>query len=400
MSHVFTRQALYDLVWSEPMQHLAKRLAISDRGLAKVCAAANIPVPARGYWAKLQAGKKAERCPLPPRGLGQSDQVHFGEGRWRSASEQNEEFLREPIPPPPVFEPDIDVVRAEAAAMVRTVPLPLGDSHGWSHQIASFLKADEERARLQKAQRYPMSWNDPIFQGPFEQRRLRILNALFIGLARCGMRPHAAGKYARDVHVTVGNTGVKIDLDAVGAAKLIEAERHGAPFRARNDKDGLRLAISRHWYDETAAQVWEDRKGVRLERQLRTIAAAIIVFGEETLRDTAARAHACRLELRAELIEEEKKRKAEAERLRRERQAQREKARVDHLLGQADALYRAERIRAYVAAARERDARLSEPMPEEQMMAWVAWALAQADRIDPVLTGAYKTRPAESEERD
>lgn len=118
------------------MQHLAKRFAISDRGLAKVCAAANVPVPARGYWAKLQAGKRAERCPLPPRGLGQSDTVHFGESQWQNANEQNEALLREPIPPAPVFAPDTEAVRAQAAALVRKVPLPLNDSYGWSHQIA------------------------------------------------------------------------------------------------------------------------------------------------------------------------------------------------------------------------------------------------------------------------
>ncbi len=38
MAHHFTRQALYELVWSEPMQHLAKKFSISDRGLAKICA--------------------------------------------------------------------------------------------------------------------------------------------------------------------------------------------------------------------------------------------------------------------------------------------------------------------------------------------------------------------------
>jgi hypothetical protein len=79
---VFTRQELYDLVWSEPVQSLAKRLSISDRGLAKVCVAANIPVPARGYWAKLQAGRRATRFPLPDRAFGQSDTVPVRRNRW------------------------------------------------------------------------------------------------------------------------------------------------------------------------------------------------------------------------------------------------------------------------------------------------------------------------------
>ena len=53
-SHTFTRQELYDLVWSEPMIKLAARYKISGNGLAKACRRADIPVPERGYWARKQ----------------------------------------------------------------------------------------------------------------------------------------------------------------------------------------------------------------------------------------------------------------------------------------------------------------------------------------------------------
>ena len=48
MTHTFSRQELYDLVWSEPKSSLARRLGISDVGLAKACRRANIPVPGLG----------------------------------------------------------------------------------------------------------------------------------------------------------------------------------------------------------------------------------------------------------------------------------------------------------------------------------------------------------------
>lgn len=60
--HVFTRQALYDRVWAEPMRTVAHSLGVSDVGLAKACRAADIPTPPRGWWAKLQHNK-----PLPPK---------------------------------------------------------------------------------------------------------------------------------------------------------------------------------------------------------------------------------------------------------------------------------------------------------------------------------------------
>ncbi len=45
MVHKFTRQALYDLVWSQPMSKLAKNLGVSDVAVAKACRRAEIPVP-------------------------------------------------------------------------------------------------------------------------------------------------------------------------------------------------------------------------------------------------------------------------------------------------------------------------------------------------------------------
>jgi hypothetical protein len=67
MPQTLTRQALYELAWSEPIDALAKKLSLSGRGLAKICIAADIPVPPRGYWAKKQAGKLVSRPALPPR---------------------------------------------------------------------------------------------------------------------------------------------------------------------------------------------------------------------------------------------------------------------------------------------------------------------------------------------
>ncbi len=97
MTHRLTRIELYDLVWSQPMQRLAKQFGISDVALAKACRRATIPVPKRGYWAKSQAGKKVTRIPLPPRGPGMSDDVFVG-GRRHHWYEISDEELHNPIP--------------------------------------------------------------------------------------------------------------------------------------------------------------------------------------------------------------------------------------------------------------------------------------------------------------
>lgn len=63
------RAALFDRVWSEPVEKLAKDWGLSGRGLAKVCRRLQIPVPPRGFWAKLQHGQRMRRprlAELPP----------------------------------------------------------------------------------------------------------------------------------------------------------------------------------------------------------------------------------------------------------------------------------------------------------------------------------------------
>lgn len=66
--HVLTRYDLYNLVWSTPMMKLAEQYGISGKGLAKICARMDLPVPPRGYWAKVNAGHKPPCLGLPPEG--------------------------------------------------------------------------------------------------------------------------------------------------------------------------------------------------------------------------------------------------------------------------------------------------------------------------------------------
>ena len=60
-----TREELHAQVWAEPMTKLAQRYGLSDRGLAKVCTRMGIPVPGRGYWARVQSGQVPLQAKLP-----------------------------------------------------------------------------------------------------------------------------------------------------------------------------------------------------------------------------------------------------------------------------------------------------------------------------------------------
>jgi hypothetical protein len=74
MSIQLTREELYELVWERPVSKVAVEFAISDVALHKICRKHNVPVPPRGHWAKLAAGKPVRRKPLPK---GPKDQPEF-----------------------------------------------------------------------------------------------------------------------------------------------------------------------------------------------------------------------------------------------------------------------------------------------------------------------------------
>ncbi len=60
-----TRQSLYEQVWTTPLRKLAGTYGVTDVALAKVCRKLNVPVPGRGYWAKVNAGHPVEQRALP-----------------------------------------------------------------------------------------------------------------------------------------------------------------------------------------------------------------------------------------------------------------------------------------------------------------------------------------------
>jgi hypothetical protein len=62
-----SREDLYELAWSKPITELAKDFGISDAALAKRCRRLGIPLPGRGYWARVDAGQTPYRPKLPKR---------------------------------------------------------------------------------------------------------------------------------------------------------------------------------------------------------------------------------------------------------------------------------------------------------------------------------------------
>ncbi|WP_404924845.1 hypothetical protein [Mesorhizobium sp. ORM16] len=66
MEHRFTRQELYDRVWSKPMSHLVAELETTVGILTTLLRRADIPTPSAGHWMRKEFGKPTEQPSLPP----------------------------------------------------------------------------------------------------------------------------------------------------------------------------------------------------------------------------------------------------------------------------------------------------------------------------------------------
>jgi hypothetical protein len=380
MTFHITREQLYDLVWSESMQNLSKQIGISDVAIAKHCRKLGVPTPERGYWAKLQAGKKVERKPLPPRCLGTFNRVEIS---GTLTSDLRRRVVGEPGEDAGEVEA-IDVLEERFRSRLGKVAAPRGLSNPHP-SIAKLLRKDEELR--QKYVESPYSWNKPRFDSSFERRRLKFLNGLFLAFAKVGGAPSLRGDDARELSIHMGDAGVSFELDAIGK----NARRGGRSEPEAVDR--LYLEIGGGSIAGVTTR-WEDRPGSPLEEMLTEIIIGLAVAGEHRRRRWLAEHAAWLQKQREEQVRQELRRKAEAEQRERERIAALQKARSDALLSDAVAWRDADTIRAFVAATQ---AALAGAQPPDKIEAWVQWALAEADRRDPLASGRISTVVTERE---
>lgn len=151
----------------------------------------------------------------------------------------------------------------------------------------------------------------------------------------------------------------------------------------------MKLVID-SWHSEPSKRyLWEDAKTEKIEKFVTDIVVELIVSGERRYREAAQHRYEWMLECRAELIEEARRKKEEEERQERERIARSEQERVGRLLADAQAS-QARDIRAYVREVTELCAEGSEQGSPTALQEWQQWALAQAERIDPVASGRFR----------
>jgi len=370
MEQQLSRQELHELVWSEPRTALSKRLGVSDTGLANACVRAGIPMPERGYWARLAAGRPAAKVLLPQRGLGQSDLVRIGKPVYRPVAEDG----GVEVPPEPYFPESVDVLRARADALLMRCRVPKGLQ--LPHRlIAGLIEEDEARRRANGGKGF--SWEQPRFDSKQGQRRMRIVNALFIVMTHAGCQASVSSRELDKIGFRIGDTSIGVEIAT--------CQRKSVDGRGRTLQDD-RFSLTAPWPRLSGVPTsWSDDGSGSIEDRITLIARDLLVMGELAYREGVRHQYEWCLARRQEHEARIRAERERSEREERERRLQEEKERLEWLLGQSANLRHASGIRALVLATDARFCGSPEALAAAVYANWRSWALAQADLLDPCL---------------
>jgi hypothetical protein len=238
MAELLSRKKLYDLVWSEPMRNLSTRFGISDVAPKKTCARAIIPTPDRGYWAKKESGKETFQAVLPMRPPGMDDEVSIASRGNVSHRYWNNEEILGFVGAPPQFAEAIETVRTRIAETVDQVTVP-HKVRTWHPIVDRLLKEDEKRRAKQLSDPFPMSWDKPLFDNPFERRRLRVLNSLFLAVAKMNGKASVCGREAREIRISFFQQHLCLTLD-----RPKRSSRHAQVLNTTGESSDSRLCLS------------------------------------------------------------------------------------------------------------------------------------------------------------
>lgn len=341
--HVLTRTALYAAVWTEPIRTVARRLEVSDVGLAKACRVAGVPVPPRGYWTQLRHGQ-----PTPP---------------------------RPPLPPRPGDEQVVIAPpkkRPPAAAATEAEAIPVPDDLRRAHPIVRSWIDDAANARRRFRRE---GWGvDGLadLTTPLAQRRLRITSALLKALER-RQRQVASGPDG----LTVKANGETLAFTLYERSKVEPRPATAEELRWRPERKSVRATVP------AGDLVCKIRENLSVPTEFKELKASL----ESQLPAIVASLEAglAALAERRRLRALEAERRAEAETARHKRRAYRETqtALSAKLVAQAARHAQAQAIRAYVAAADG-----SAAAAAADYAGWRTWALDQAEAMDPLRNGS------------
>jgi hypothetical protein len=367
------RQTLYDEVWAVPVTLVAARYGLSDVGLAKICRGMGIPLPARGYWAKLRAGANVSKTPLPPPRKDTQLTVTLHVRKVADVTDSMA-LKREAIVHAKAVE--VDGAAPPVHPLVQAASRRLQQKAGWDSPKglrsapAEVLNIEVTAEEIERAtnlanlvvQRLVSLGATVTVDGP---SRRTIID--FRGAAL----PFSLTEYVRRTNHVITETEKKaIDrYNRDGERGIWRPNTYPSMPQYDWHPSGVLTLTLGSW----PARSWKDTPRTRLELRLPEIISGIVVLaGEVCAKEAAEKRKAC------ELAEAKERYKSTLERRQFEQET------FDTLERNSIRWERATRIRAYVMAV----AAVSQSQGDmtEELREWIAWARAKADWVDPLVS--------------
>ena len=378
--NIYNRETLYREVWEQPFSKVALKYGVSDVMIHKACNALNVPVPPRGYWAKIQAGQTVAKEPLPET-IGKTAL----DGR-NPADQRSELRIRQENASAFVFLPVKERTRLIETALALHVDPDLKKLHSvlrrhktaftaWAKQNPRDKYANWNR----DAYRNKPKGEPPLWECVTEDtlpRVYRFLDPLYRAIEKLGGKVNDdLSMMIRKEHVVLRITELREQTSHVLTKEELkqiekyekEKKRYGfayEPTFRKNDyipTGKLRIAAYRERFIR-------DNDTVGVEEHIGEILLDLYLQSED-------------IKIEREK-QEEAKRKEEEERRQRELYRQKyndEVAKLEALTNAAHDYETACRIRAYIAAVE------STPELDADTLDWITWAKAKADWYDPTV---------------
>lgn len=370
------RETLYNEVWAEPVTVVALRYGISDVGLAKICRSLAIPLPSRGYWTKVKAGRIMRRVPLPK-------------------LEQNKPHMTKLVKLPP----DQIAVREatkKATKQIRSEVSSLPIAEIGASSPHPLVQATAKRLR----QREGWPADTPERSAPKEVLHLSVTQAVLdraLTFTDAVLRTSALHGFEFEIDKTRGitlfrkmDTNTNLEFTLTEQIRRTQHVMTPAEERARKkywERSRLDASLSfphvqRYDYEPTGVltlhmgrwpkKSWKDTPTKNLEQRLGEIIVGIIALAAE----------ACAKE-REEARQQELRRQAAARYEFLVKRRTEEAGQFKSLETSANNWERAAKLRAFADAV-ENNAKTAGNLSVEQVE-WLAWVRAKADWLDPLI---------------
>ncbi|AEY67524.1 hypothetical protein [Clostridium sp. BNL1100] len=373
--NTYNRGKLYDEVWAKPVVQVAVQYGVSDVAIHKVCKSLNVPVPPRGYWARIRSGEKIKKTPLPA-----------AEGITEKTGLKTFEGVKIPVVPQQIVAFLTENERQKV--LLAAEQIQLTDENAKLHKkiIAYHSKVKEWNKNDRKPEGVQKGFKNytnhpPFLAGVISNETLprvyRILDTIYRQIEMLG------GSINDDLSLTIRNEHVSIEI--------FEAQDEVKHEITRQEAQELIVYEDAKRHNRWASQPNIRKYDYRFNGKLRICIRQSRYFRDSDKEKVESRLGDMLIELyeesevirkNREAFEEAKRKEAEEKRLREERK-DRYNEEIDktiELINAAQDYDMACKIRAFINALEPKS-----DIQDEKTIEYIDWAKKKADWFDPTI---------------